>query len=459
MLFDFLSGAITMGFLVAGFFFLRFWKRTRDSLFLAFAAAFWLLGLAQALLALHRHSGRGAKLALPAAPRRLLADPGLDLAEEPAGVTERISLASARRHRARRAGLRARPAAAVAPAPPAPHRRAPRPPPDRQRQRAGPRPLSAGFLAARRLRPRPARPRRLGPEAASGGCSNIGRTKPRCCRSSSTRCCAGGWRGPSAARAAGGASGPMPASGAREAEAVLARIRARGSAGRVGLRGGQGPQRLVGMERHQARARMAVLGRPHHHRDPARQLRAGLRPHRAGDPRRDPGAADAGRGGRAAALVALPAGRSASPPTADLRDYFRLAPEPARPRSPSWSRRASWSPVAVEGWRQAAFLHRDARRPRRIAGQALLAPFDPLIWERARAERLFGFRYRIEIYTPADKRVHGYYVLPFLMDERAGRPGRPQGRPAGRRGCWCGRRRSSPALRPRPASGSRRSSI
>ena len=101
----------------------------------------------------------------------------------------------------------------------------------------------------------------------------------------------------------------------------------------------------------------------------------------------------------------------------DLRDYFRLGVEQTRTAIADLVEAGTLLPVAVESWRQGGFLHAEAPRPRRIAGQALLAPFDPLVWARERAERLFGFRYRIEIYTPADKRVHGYYVLPFLMDE------------------------------------------
>ncbi|WP_092499351.1 winged helix-turn-helix domain-containing protein [Faunimonas pinastri] len=100
----------------------------------------------------------------------------------------------------------------------------------------------------------------------------------------------------------------------------------------------------------------------------------------------------------------------------DIRDYFRLKPADALPRIAELVEAGRLLPVQVKGWPQQAYLHVDAKPRRRISGQALLVPFDPLIWERSRAERLFGMRYRIEIYTPAEKRVHGYYVLPFLMD-------------------------------------------
>lgn len=102
----------------------------------------------------------------------------------------------------------------------------------------------------------------------------------------------------------------------------------------------------------------------------------------------------------------------------ELRDYFRLRPGDEGPAIAALAEEGVLLPVAVPGWAERAWLHRDARRPRRIQGAALLVPFDPLVWERSRTERLFGFHYRIEIYTPADKRLHGYYVLPFLLDER-----------------------------------------
>ena len=102
---------------------------------------------------------------------------------------------------------------------------------------------------------------------------------------------------------------------------------------------------------------------------------------------------------------------------ADLRDYFRLPLADARDRIAELVEAGDLTPVAVKDWRHPAYLAAGAKSPRKVTGAALLSPFDNLIWTRDRTERLFGVKVRLEIYTPAHKRAHGYYVLPFLEDE------------------------------------------
>ncbi|MEA2009217.1 MAG: crosslink repair DNA glycosylase YcaQ family protein [Actinomycetota bacterium] len=100
----------------------------------------------------------------------------------------------------------------------------------------------------------------------------------------------------------------------------------------------------------------------------------------------------------------------------DLADYHRLHKPTARPILEELAAEGAVIPVTVDGWRHPAYLHPAAVLPRRAAGTALLSPFDSLVWNRDRVERIFGFRYRIEIYVPKDERQYGYYVLPFLLD-------------------------------------------
>ena len=315
---------------------------------------------------------------------------------------------------------------------------------DRLGQRAPARALPAAVRAPRPVSDRAARPRRA--TARRGGCSSTGATRRRCCRWPRSRCCAGGWSAPPTTRGAGcGAS--------QEERPELVAERARGGARRTAR---SPPARCSSTSARSAPARGGTgrtsSGRSSGCSGAGRSPRARRRgferlydlPERVLPPEVIATAHPVARGRPARAGADRRARAAAWRPRRDLRDYFRLPVAEARARVAELVEAGELWPVEVEGWSVPGYM-----RPGGAAAAlacrraALVGPFDSLVWERPRAERLFGFRYRIEIYVPgAQARARLLRAaVPARRPARGAR--RPEGRPRRRGAARPGRARGA----------------